>query len=120
MPSAIALAILCWPRLEARNAPSVRLVANPVSTRMAGRRGVDGWPARRPPPARARRPQPPEMEEGVGCARGGGGAGPRRGPAPKRPSDGRRVVFPRGVSGKIAPGLPGADPAVTGIDHDGV
>src|SRR5205807_7769407 len=40
MPSAIALAILCWPRLEARNAPSVRFVANPVSTRMAGRRAV--------------------------------------------------------------------------------
>src|ERR1051325_7750781 len=40
IPSAIALASLCWPRLEARNAPSVRFVAKPVSTRMAGRRAV--------------------------------------------------------------------------------
>src|ERR1051326_17983 len=30
MPSAIALAILCWPCADARKAPSVRLVANPA------------------------------------------------------------------------------------------
>src|SRR6266566_4586090 len=40
IPSATAVASLCWPRLEARNAPSVRFVAKPVSTRMAGRRAV--------------------------------------------------------------------------------
>src|SRR5207253_648834 len=40
IPSAMALASLCWPRLEARNAPSVRFVAKPVSTKIAGRRAV--------------------------------------------------------------------------------
>src|SRR5438105_14505429 len=35
IPSAMALASLCWPRLEARYASSVRFLAKPVSTKIA-------------------------------------------------------------------------------------